>query len=695
MGLKLSLLARRPLALLLLPLAGPVCADYPAPELVTVTASREPRPLGELAASLSVVSGEELLQSAAVHVSEALAGQAGVWINRGNGQEHLTAIRSPVLTGAGSCGAFAVVKDGVPVRATGFCNVNQLFDVNTEQAARIEVLKGPAPVLYGSDAQHGVINVLSGDPLANTGNLTFELGPSDYRRVKLNQGAVNGSHAFGIAVNGTGDGGFKRDSGFDQQKMTGRHDYLGADISVRTLLSVNNLNQETAGYVYGRGAYKDAARKRENPNPEAFRDSRSVRLQSRFELSGEGGDLWVLTPYARYTDMAFLMHFLPGTPLEENGQRSLGLQSAYVGDLSNALTATLGFDLEATDAWLRQSQEEGFSVFPAGRQYDYRVNALVAALFGSFDYELSDVSRATFGARHQILRYRYDNRMRDGDTGEDGSVCISSFTGAEGCRYSRPADRRDLFENTSVEFGLVHEFSPVLLGVAKMARGYRAPQATELYRLQNGQRRADLDAESIDSVEFGLRGGGGTLQFDLVTFYQEKKDVVFQSSDRLNLSDGATRHYGFEYDLRWQLPRNWRLAFTGTLARHRYTADVTAPGSNDLIETAGNDIDTAPRRLFAVRLGWEPSQSTQAELAWDHTGAYFTDIENRYRYDGHELLTLRLRQQLSERATVGVRVRNLANVDYAERADFSRLGGGERYFIGEPRSVYVDLSLAL
>ncbi|MEX2961373.1 TonB-dependent receptor [Microbulbifer sp. TYP-18] len=695
MGLKLSPLARRPLALLLLPLAVPVCADYPAPELVTVTASREPRPLGELAASLSVVSGEELLQSAAVHVSEALAGQAGVWINRGNGQEHLTAIRSPVLTGAGSCGAFAVVEDGVPVRATGFCNVNQLFDVNTEQAARIEVLKGPAPVLYGSDAQHGVINVLSGDPLANTGDLTFELGPSDYRRVKLNQGAVNGSHAFGIAVNGTGDGGFKRDSGFDQQKMTGRHDYVGADISVRTLLSVNNLNQETAGYVYGRDAYKDAARKRENPNPEAFRDSRSVRLQSRFELSGEGGDLWVLTPYARYTDMAFLMHFLPGTPLEENGQRSLGLQSAYVGDLSNALTATLGFDLEATDAWLRQSQEEGFSVFPAGRQYDYRVSALVAALFGSFDYELSDVSRATFGARHQILRYRYDNRMQDGDTGEDGSVCISSFTGAEGCRYSRPADRRDLFENTSVEFGLVHEFSPVLAGVAKMARGYRAPQATELYRLQNGQRRADLDAESIDSVEFGLRGGGDTLQFHLVTFYQEKKDVVFQSSDRLNLSDGATRHYGFEYDLRWQLPRNWRLAFTGTLARHRYTADVTTPGSNDLIETAGNDIDTAPRRLFAVRLGWEPSQSTQAELAWDHTGAYFTDIENRYRYDGHELLTLRLRQQLSERATVGVRVRNLANVDYAERADFSRLGGGERYFIGEPRSVYVDLSLAL
>ena len=81
----------------------------------------------------------------------------GTWISRGNGQESLTALRSPVLTGAGSCGAFYMAADNISLRAPGFCNVNQLFDANTEQAGRIEVLRGPATALYGSNAMHGVI----------------------------------------------------------------------------------------------------------------------------------------------------------------------------------------------------------------------------------------------------------------------------------------------------------------------------------------------------------------------------------------------------------------------------------------------------------------------------------------------------------------------------------------------------------
>jgi iron complex outermembrane recepter protein len=43
-------------------------------------------------------------------------------------------IRSPVLSGAGACGAFLFLEDGLPTRPAGFCNVNQLFELNLEQA---------------------------------------------------------------------------------------------------------------------------------------------------------------------------------------------------------------------------------------------------------------------------------------------------------------------------------------------------------------------------------------------------------------------------------------------------------------------------------------------------------------------------------------------------------------------------------
>ena len=82
-------------------------------------------------------------------------------IQRGSGQEHLTAIRSPVLTGGAGAGSFLYLQDGVPLRAAGFANVNGLFESGIEFAGSAEVFKGPGPALYGSNAVHGLVNVQS------------------------------------------------------------------------------------------------------------------------------------------------------------------------------------------------------------------------------------------------------------------------------------------------------------------------------------------------------------------------------------------------------------------------------------------------------------------------------------------------------------------------------------------------------
>jgi len=88
------------------------------------------------------------------HPAEILNSVAGVNIHRGSGQEHLTAIRSPVLTGGAGAGSFLYALDGVPLRAAGFANVNGLLEAPTEIASRIEVFKGPGPADYGSNAVH-------------------------------------------------------------------------------------------------------------------------------------------------------------------------------------------------------------------------------------------------------------------------------------------------------------------------------------------------------------------------------------------------------------------------------------------------------------------------------------------------------------------------------------------------------------
>jgi iron complex outermembrane recepter protein len=663
-------------------------------ETLTITATRDEQSLRELASSLSVVSEQELKQVSAVHISESLSRVPGVWVSRGNGQEHLTAIRSPVLTGAGSCSAFYIAEDGIPVRPSGFCNVNQLFDINTEQARQIEVLKGPGTVLHGSNALHGVINVLSQAPSeAAEQKLSLEGGPHDYGRIRHSTSNTYGAHGYRVSINGAHDGGYKHDSGFDQQKLSARYDYGNESVELRTLLSLSNLNQETAGYVEGTDAYKDDDRRRENGDPVAFRDSQSARLQTRIEKQLDGDRSLIVTPFIRYSQMDFLMHFLPGTPKEENGQTSVGIQTAFNQQFSPKLSVTNGFDAEYTNAYLKQTQDGGFSSFPSGRQYDFDVTAAVYALFITGNYLLSPDTTLSAGTRYESLDYDYDNRMMSGDTAEDGSICINSRSGAEGCRYSRPEDRRDNFNSWSFTGGLVHHLNNQFSVVSRLAHGFRAPQATELYRLQAGQLEADLDSVEIDSVELGLRANQDRLSYSLTTFYMKKNNVIFQTSDRRNLDDGQTQHYGLEYQFAWQFATAWDLNVAGTFARHEYSKDVSLFGSNAAVNIDGNDIDTAPRHMGTLRLGWQATPGTRTELEWVHMGKYYTDIDNEHSYEGHDLVNLSLRQQVSSNVNVGLRVTNLADEAYAERADFSGFSG-DRYFIGEPRSVFADISLS-
>jgi outer membrane cobalamin receptor len=68
---------------------------------------------------------------------------------------------------------------------------------------------------------------------------------------------------------------------------------------------------------------------------------------------------------------------------------------------------------------------------------------------------------------------------------------------------------------------------------------------------------------------------------------------------------------------------------------------------------------------------------------------YYLEPDNEHEYDGHSLLNLRVSSTLGSRWTAAVRVTNLLDEDYAERADF---GFGEyRYFVGQPLGVYVEL----
>src|SRR5690554_5973335 len=140
----------------ILPAAAEDTQDLSLDELV-VTGTRSGTPILELAGNTGKISQEEIDLIRPDHASEMVNRISGVNIHRGNGQEHQTAIRSPVLTGGAGAGSFLFLEDDIPLRAAGFANINGLFEVNYEQAGGIEVVRGPGSAFYGSNAVHGLV----------------------------------------------------------------------------------------------------------------------------------------------------------------------------------------------------------------------------------------------------------------------------------------------------------------------------------------------------------------------------------------------------------------------------------------------------------------------------------------------------------------------------------------------------------
>ncbi|MDX2233041.1 MAG: TonB-dependent receptor, partial [Hyphomonadaceae bacterium] len=618
--------------------------------------------------------------------SEALNRLPGVAIHRGSGVESLPAIRSPVLTGGQGAGSFLILEDGVPIRAPGFANINALYETSLEFADRVEVTRGPGSALYGSNAVHGVVNVVT--PEGGRGGA-----------VSASAGSFGRVHATGLAHIGTAAAGETGDAGASPRAFVGlssrhedgwrdaagideQHVLLGADgavggWTVRSRIAAVVLEQETAGFVEGANAYTNETLSRANANPEAYRNSTVLRGQA--SLSRRFGD-WslTLTPFARFVDTDLLQHFFPSRALEETDQAGGGVQSALYWDPSQELGVIVGVDVDRTTGTLRefQSRPTQPAGYTQGLHYDYSVDATVIAAYAQASWAFAPAWRLVAGVRGERSTYDYDNRTQANDVG----------------RFRRPADRTDEFETLTPKLGVIHTVGESGSAWLNLARGARAPQVTDLYSLQTLQQPGDQKAETIDSAEVGYRTAIGAARVEVSLYAMEKKNSALRNADGFTVPFARTRHQGVE--IAGEAPLGDALTLSGwaTYAEHTYRFSDAVSRAGESV-TIGADVDSAPRLLWNAQLTWRPTAAVRAELAWTHMGQYLTNAAGTRRYPGHDVFDARIAWTATGDATVFLAVRNLADVRYAERADFAF--GVDRYFPAESRAVTVGVRARL
>jgi outer membrane receptor protein involved in Fe transport len=457
------------------------------------------------------------------------------------------------------------------------------------------------------------------------------------------------------------------------------------------------LNQETAGFIQGFDAYRDERIARTNPNPEAFRDASAARVSFHYDTgSGDGDDQhYELGGIYRRSRMDFSQHFLIGKPLEHNAQTSYLLNGAmyfHRGDWR----ARIALDAETAATELTEFQRgpatdgapAANAIRPAGYHYDYTVASDTLGATLSAEYDFTPRWRASAALRADTTNYDYDNRMRDGNTDQNGVPC-----GPAGCLYSRPADREDRFDNLSPRLTLGWHAGPSHVYLTA-STGYRPPEMTELYRLQRQQTLADLDSEQLDSVELGFKRRGAFIDSEVALYAMEKRHVILRESNGFNVGNGSTRHRGLEYRFSCEdcgtAEHAFRVTLSGTLARHTYAFTRSVEGGESIV--SGNDVDTAPRNLHSLEVTYPanlPARGWQAGATLNYVGSYYLDAANTATYPGHRVLDLRLRWQPLARVDVTLRVDNLFDTAYADRADFAF--GNYRYFPARGRAAFLAI----
>lgn len=659
---------------------------------VVVTATREAEPLKKVPQRVDVIKEEEIKDVRPSHPSEIMGRIPGVWVNVTAGEGHITAIRQPLTTNP----VYLFLEDGIPIRSTGFFNHNALYEINILGAERIEVIKGPATALYGSDAIGGTINVITRpSPLKPEIELNPEIGEYGWYRLLATGGNTWGNDGIRLDLNLTHSDSWRERSEYDRQSFTLRWDsVISNTVTAKTILSFSNIDQKTGG---SSGLLKEDFETRPWYNYQTFdfRKVKAFRISTEIEKETGKDSLISLIPYIRWNEM----DLLPGWGIFKAGNNylgyhsitrfySLGMLVKYRKDIETLMTRVIaGIDIDYSpgDYFERRIQVSRDQDTLKYISYTYVSNTdnnydFEATFFGLSPYLQVETSplkrlRLTAGLRYDNLSYDYNTTLPP--------------------NQNRPPDTTRSFSHLSPKAGITYEFSEALSAFASYTHGFRVPSSGDLFRGSGGTAFTAVNLKPIkaDSYEIGLRGGlKGLLTYNLSAYYMEKKDDIVSYSPQTGVSQrlnaGRTEHKGIEIGAGIRPLKELELSTAYSYAVHRYK-DYRPSAT---IDYSGKEIPQAPRHMANTRLRYSPSflKGGSVEIEWVRLGSYWMDDKNTEKYNGHDLYNLRASYNITKQWEVYTRVINITDELYAERA--SKSGSDPALFApGQPRTFFAGL----
>ena len=409
-------------------------------EAIQVTASPNATTMLNSPQPVSALGGEELQQAQAPSLGETIQGLPGVRsLSTGTG------VGKPVIRGLTS-NRVLVVVDGQRLETQQWADEHSP-NVETEDAERIEVIRGPASVLYGSDALGGVINVVPKELPDATGRPGFVSG-----RVTSAYSTNNQQPEGTLAVEGAQGGlGFRA-------SLTGR---TSQDIHTPDGPLFNSGNRALGGT--GSVAYRG-----DWGTVNATYGHRDERL----EIHEDPAEDPTATPLQRIgEDRAKIGLTLPfgnarleaDAGFERNRRREFEEEAATdvaLGLLSKTYTVNLHYHHAPLGRWAGAVGVSGlYNSFDKFGEETLIPNTTVQT-GGVYVFEQAD-----YGQWSLSVGGRYDYRRLDGES--DAALGV--------------ATQRRTYNSVTGNFGVLYHLSEPLALVLNVGRGFRAPSSFDLF----------------------------------------------------------------------------------------------------------------------------------------------------------------------------------------------------------------------
>ncbi|MDR9861762.1 MULTISPECIES: TonB-dependent siderophore receptor [Pseudomonas] len=640
-------------------------------------------------ASVESLSGEQVRERGDRSVQDAVSRSTGI-SRTGTPGDGGTSLQARGFTGQSSV---MQLYDGNRMYS-GMGTVT--FPVDTWSVDRVDVLRGPASVLYGEGATGAVVNVIPKKPFAGEIENHVRLGYGSYdsqQQAFDSGGSLSDTLSYRLNLNRLRSNGWIDRGDASSDFISAALRWQATDDLAFTL--AHDYGDQRPQNYFGtpliNGHFKDSLR---NKNYNVRDDKQHyndqwTRLTSDWQINdavSASNELYYLKAQRRWQNAENYNFDAGSQQLSRSGYFGIGHQQEQVGDRQTFTFKHSLFGLDSQTVtgvdynrirFQLDSNSPFNDVLPNGQPLD-----LHHPQPGYF--ESSNPYRDQFDSTTKQMSVFAENRTQLSER-------WSLVTGVR--RDYVHVDRNNLIDDSQSDktltgnnwkAGLVFALTPETSFYGQVATS--TDGIGGLVSLSPSQQQYDLS--TARQTEIGLKQlfWDQRGEFTLAAYRIVKKKLLTDDPGNPTLKQqvGQQSSNGLEASLDLQLPHAWQLLANAAIVKAKYD-DFSEVVNGQTLSYNGNRPVDVPRRTANLWLNKALTDDLKAGAGVRYVDARYADMANRNELPSYTVVDATMSWQALRNTTLGLQVNNLFDRRYAQ----SQYNGGQQWILGEPRSFFV------